>query len=220
MPHLTASDSPSISSDHYPSSTHLQLPTKASPRVSDAVPITEAKPVPGVIESRAPTEAPRPRPIHSRLQSFTKFRNRIITSPFESVASATAQEPTSVESDPKTEPKPLLEEENADSVSSQSPVSVSELEKSQELSVKPDAAAPLDTEGKSAKTPINLATKLPQALPHSSPLPEKVDPAVFAQALRSQAHNMHQTSSRLLRMTDDDRPFTRVSTCPKARHWN
>jgi hypothetical protein len=30
----------------------------------------------------------------------------------------------------------------------------------------------------------------------------------------STAAKMHQTSSRLLRMTDDDRPFTKVRSCP------
>lgn len=39
--------------------------------------------------------------------------------------------------------------------------------------------------------------------------------------LLSGNHNkMHQTSSRLLRMTDDERPFTRVSICQRAAETN
>ena len=46
----------------------------------------------------------------------------------------------------------------------------------------------------------------------SSPVPGPVVSSSDSASVTSQgARNMHQTSSRLLRMTDDDRPFTRVS---------
>ena len=43
---------------------------------------------------------------------------------------------------------------------------------------------------------------------------EDVDASKARQGLaRARPHTMHQTSSKLLRMTDDERPFTRVRTC-------
>ena len=51
------------------------------------------------------------------------------------------------------------------------------------------------------------------ATPVSSPPKPRLQPSPPSQAsdLPAQNRNMHQTSSRLLRMTEDERPFTRVS---------
>lgn len=67
----------------------------------------------------------------------------------------------------------------------------------------PVLASPLSETKRSSQ----LSLKDPISKPYSQTDPNRPPPV----RLPGQDNKMHQTSSRLLRMTDDDRPFTRVS---------
>lgn len=67
--------------------------------------------------------------------------------------------------------------------------------------------SPLPTNAKFPSSQINLAQEAPFSQPYSATDPSQPPPILLPRV----DNKMHQTSSRLLRMTDDDRPFTKVS---------
>lgn len=67
--------------------------------------------------------------------------------------------------------------------------------------------SPLPTISKFPSSQTNLAPESPYSQPYSATDPSQPRPILLPRV----DNKMHQTSSRLLRMTDDDRPFTKVS---------
>lgn len=67
--------------------------------------------------------------------------------------------------------------------------------------------SPLPTDSKFPSSQTSLAQEIPYSQPYSQTDPSHPPPILLPRV----DNKMHQTSSRLLRMTDDDRPFTKVS---------
>lgn len=71
------------------------------------------------------------------------------------------------------------------------------------------------SEGRRSSQSLLLQKDSPPSQPHGGLPPSE---PVSRQVLSTLESKMHQTSSRLLRMTDDDRPFTKVSGSAMTRY--
>jgi hypothetical protein len=79
------------------------------------------------------------------------------------------------------------------------------------LSADADTTSLLPSDSSRSATPAASTPPTPSDSEWANSKLDKVRSAVSSRSARTADKKMHQTSSRLLRMTDDERPFTRVS---------
>jgi hypothetical protein len=79
------------------------------------------------------------------------------------------------------------------------------------LSADADTTSLLPSDSSRSATPAVSTPPTPSDSEWANNKLDKVRSAVSSRSVRTADKKMHQTSSRLLRMTDDERPFTRVS---------
>ncbi|PNS19547.1 hypothetical protein CAC42_7391 [Sphaceloma murrayae] len=202
--------------------------TRPLPRVPAALAVQSQEKDSSVIDSRTAADLPQ-RLLHSRFPSLNRIRSR--KKPQDTSYSSQRRSPTSSSIDdhssssaPDSPHSPVLSS-NASSTTTTTATDPDGDKAVGSLSIDSQPSPSSSSHHRQKPSSVYSADSATDHLtPHSRPQDEKAprtstsSPAPtgssddWSQKPKSQptrAVNMHQTSSRLLRMTDDDRPFTR-----------
>jgi len=228
MPHpITSPISTSITSGSNDSSTS----TPSSPKVTSQQQSTILRPLPrakevrpesGVIDSRIGPEAAQPsrrRLLHSRLPSISRIRSRRIFQDRSLPSRSTTLQDSEKTAASRSigfggrSSHPDLPDPDFGTDKALSVLSLNSQDSLLASSPRQKASSIFTeaSEGISSQTPDQAKSK-EQGSTTDVTTPQ-TNPPTDGVATKD-SRNMHQTSSRLLRMTDDDRPFTRVRILP------
>lgn len=219
---LSSKSNQSVAHRPHPQQRHTTTSTQPLPRVSDALPVQEKDS--SVIDSRTAPDH-RQRLLHSRFPSLNRIRSRKkVEDTFTSQrASSNSVSTDDAPSSPRSPQSPVLSfnsnttatDPDGDkfgslSIESQHSRSSSRHRQKPSSVYSTDSTEPLRAQEKAPRT--STASPAPTGNPD--------DWSEKPTSTPTRAVNMHQTSSRLLRMTDDDRPFTRVSNRTPFSDYN
>ena len=163
---------------------------------------SQSNPPAGKVDSQARSNAPSVKSLrnHSRLASFGRIRSR------GSVQHSSKQPPA-----PPGEAVPAIAPVSPSEASSHLPSDgSSRSNNSSATTLTDDSKSDVRTLDEKPSRPSFWAKNSDRSVGSNKPYNQADFDENYKRLVASRPHTMHQTSSKLLRMTEDDRPFTRV----------